>query len=98
MEYIITFFFGSIGGFGAEILIYRNSLKENSNGNKRNFKGLAYFFATISQILLGGIVAVAYLYDGTKLGAILAMNVGATAPILFGQWAKSNAPTISNDT
>lgn len=50
-----------------------------------------YWGTVIGMILAGGILALAYLRSGMQLNALLAINVGASAPLALRQ-AISNAP------
>ncbi len=50
-----------------------------------------YWWTVVGMILAGGILALAYVRSGMQLNALLAINVGASAPLALRQ-AISSAP------
>lgn len=50
-----------------------------------------YWSTVVGMIVVGGILALAYLRSGMQLNALLAINVGASAPLVLRQ-AISNVP------
>jgi hypothetical protein len=52
-----------------------------------------YWFVTIFMLLSGGVLVVAYLHSKIDIQPILALNVGASAPLLI-QTFVAQTPTI----
>jgi hypothetical protein len=79
----LIFVFGCLGGAAIELLRWwklREGLELPAYARKP-----AYWFLTIAMIIVGGLIAMAY---GTgKTNAILAMNLGASAPAIIGALA-----------
>lgn len=86
--------FGCIGGVASEILGLYNLRKSGPGQYPRYIKSWGYWVPTILMTLMGGGLAAAYTLDGTKLGAILSINIGASAPLAIGAFTK-NVPKIS---
>jgi hypothetical protein len=79
----LIFLFGCLGGVAVEVLRWfklRESDKLPVYAQKPG-----YWVITVVMILIGGVIAIAY---GTgKTTAILAMNLGASAPAIIGSLA-----------
>ena len=58
------------------------------------FKSWIYWLPTIAMIAAGGGLAAAYAASGSQLGPILAINVGASAPLILSTITAS-APDIT---
>jgi hypothetical protein len=55
------------------------------------FRSKFYWASVLGMIVVGGVLALAYLRAGMNLNALLAINVGASAPLALRQ-AISNVP------
>ena len=79
----LIFLFGCFGGAAIELLRWwklRESLEFPVYARRA-----AYWFLTIAMIVVGGLITMAYGIE--KTNAILAMNVGASAPAIIGALA-----------
>ena len=77
------FLFGCLGGVAIELLRWwklRESLEFPIYSKKP-----AYWALTVAMIVVGGLIALAYGIE--KTNAILAMNLGASAPAIIGSLA-----------
>lgn len=87
--------FGLIGGLGAEIAGLYNLRKLAPSQYPHYIKSFwRYWVPTFLMCLMGAVFAVGYVMDGTNLGTILTLNVGASAPLLIGTMTKQT-PNIS---
>jgi hypothetical protein len=84
---------GIIGGILAEVSKWypkRRSVKTELAG----IESLAwYFFLTTVMIFVGGFLVHIYTRTGIRFNDVLALNVGATAPLLLGLIAEK-APDL----
>jgi hypothetical protein len=53
-----------------------------------------YWLPTVAMIAAGGGLAAAYASSGSQIGPILALNIGASAPLILGSLS-SAAPDIT---
>ena len=72
------FVYGVFGGFAMELLGFYKIRHEARSPDW--LKSLLFWIPTILMILSGGILVVIYLKSNFWLNAILAVNVGASAP------------------
>lgn len=79
----VTFLFGCAGGLALELLRWWK-LRESDQFPEFS-KRWIYWALTIAMIIMGGLIAVAYGTDSTN--AVLAMNLGASAPAIIGALA-----------
>lgn len=83
MTILSAFFWGLVGGMLAEFMGWYK-LRYTFHKKKPDWtKSPFYWFMTVSMILIGGGVAAAYVHFGTQLTEFLAVNVGATAPLII---------------
>jgi predicted cobalt transporter CbtA len=75
---------GVCGGFLAELLgLFK--LRHQSPGNFPAWLKSPYYWVLSGlMIIAGGLLVVVYLKSGVSLQAILALNLGASAPLLIG--------------
>ena len=75
---------GIVGGFLGELLkFYRVRDEFHRTGWPRYAKNLPYWIITGLMILAGGLFVYAYESSGQQVNAILALNIGATAPLIL---------------
>jgi len=80
MEAIV---WGLIGGFLAE-LAGMVEVSRTSPGDRPYWvRSPFYWIVVMAKVLAGGIVVLAYDRSGMSLNAIVAMNVGASAPLAW---------------
>ena len=88
------FCYGVIGGFLAELFglwKLRHELREKLPPYLNSW---FYWVMTILMIGSGGLVALIYYKSGVALSPLLAVNVGASAPLIIGSLT-SAAPKIN---
>lgn len=83
------FFYGVVGGFLAELFALwklRHQLKGDLPPYLRSF---FYWLMTVLMITSGGIVTIVYCKSGVTLSPLVAVNVGASAPLIIGSLTAS---------
>jgi peptidoglycan/LPS O-acetylase OafA/YrhL len=86
------FGWGLLGGFIAELLgWFKLRHQDDLPQWSRNW---LYWIPTLVMILMGGALVVAYQRSDFKINAIMAINVGASAPLILGSLI-SQTPHIS---
>lgn len=87
------FAWGFLGGFLAELLgLFR--LRHTSPEDFPAWIATKYYWlVTVAMMLAGGFLVIAYLRSDVKINAIMAINLGASAPLLLGSLV-SQAPQI----
>lgn len=86
---MVIFALGLFGGMAVEALKWYK-LRESVNFPKYR-KSLFYWAITIVFIVIGGVLAWAYSIVGS-INALLAINVGASAPLIITGFAKTPPP------
>ena len=91
-----TFLWAAAGGLAAEALRWWRLVRNQREGATVNLPVYArsplYWGLTSVIVLSGGMLAVAYVASGLTLGPILAVNVGASAPLII-QGLAASAPS-----
>lgn len=90
-------FWGIVGGTGAELLGLFRLRHEAPESFPGWLETSFYWGVTISMILFGGLLVVAYLRSNMPINPILALNVGAAAPALLSSFM-AQAPRIEPGT
>jgi hypothetical protein len=88
------FSYGVLGGFFAELLGWFQLRKQAPASLPQYSKFWFYWGITLAMILAGGILVVIYLASDIPLKPILAVNIGASAPLLIGTFV-AQTPSIS---
>lgn len=78
-----TFLWGLFGGFGAEAVVWFGIRHQRPRDYPYWLKSPIYYLVASVMVLVGGIIAVAYSRSGTSLNAILAIQIGASAPLIL---------------
>lgn len=73
------------GGLMAEFVGIFELRHRVSNDLPHWFRSTFYWLTVVGMVLAGGFLALAYLRSGMSLNALLAMNVGASAPLALRQ-------------
>jgi hypothetical protein len=91
---VTAMIFGFLGGVAAEgMALYK--LRQCASSQYPDYLStFRYWVPTIFMTIMGGALAGAYALDGAQLGTILSMNIGASAPLIVGNWTKE-IPKIS---
>jgi hypothetical protein len=87
------FLFAVFGGFAANVIRLFDLVQTPRAERPKTFSDPLYFAQFVLLPLLGGGLAYAYQSGGTVLTPILAINIGASAPLIFKTLA-SAAPAI----
>ena len=95
MEAMNGFLFGILGGFLAELFGLFKLRQQAPQDLPVWLKSPFYWIITILMIAAGGVLVVVYLKSGIDLKPILAVNVGASAPLIIGTLiAQTPSPKI----
>lgn len=84
MEVMNGFLFGILGGFLAELFGLFKLRQQARQDLPLWFKSPFYWIVTILMIAAGGGLVVVYMKSGIDLKPIIAVNVGASAPLIIG--------------
>jgi hypothetical protein len=83
---------GFFGGLAAE-LVQWFSIRHSLHGKLPDWsRSPAYWVVTLLMAIAGGALVYVYHRSGTKMSPILALNVGASAPLLLGKIAQQADP------
>ena len=78
-----TFWWGLFGGVGAELAVIFALVHNLPAEYPYWLKSKVYWCLAVLMALAGGGVAAAYARSGTPLSALLAIQVGASAPLIL---------------
>ena len=84
---------GVVGGLAAELLRWFNLRDTLHNELPEWSRSWLYWLVTVFMSLVGGLLVYLYIQSGTKMSAILAFNIGISAPLILAKLA-SEAPPI----
>ena len=91
MEQQDGFIYGVLGGTFVVVLeLFRLRQTESL---PKYLKQPFYWAITLAMVLIGGVLVVVYLNSGFLLNPLLAIHVGAAAPLILGTLA-STAPSL----
>ena len=93
MTLLEGFMYGVIGGALAELLGLFKLRHEAPDAFPRWMSSVFYWVVTLLMIAAGGVLVVIYLKSKIDLQPIIAVNIGASAPLLLGAFV-SQAPHI----
>ena len=85
---------GVFGGVLAELLGLFKLRRESPETFPEWMKSVFYWSITVLMILAGGGLVVIYLRSGLSLSALIAVNIGASAPLILGTLV-SQTPSAS---
>ena len=77
------FFYGAVGGGLGELLGLFRLRHEVGQALPAYLRSWFYWIVTIGMIGAGGVLVVVYIKSGITLQPIIAVNVGASAPLLI---------------
>lgn len=78
------FGYGLLGGALAEVGVLFKLRQVAPKQRPEWIKSWFYWLITILMCLAGGVLVVAYLKSGVTIIPILAINIGASAPLILG--------------
>ena len=88
-----TLLYGIIGGAFAELLGLFKLRHRAPSRFPVWLKSWLYWSLTVSMILAGGALAVIYTKAGIELNPLIAVNIGASAPLIIGTFV-SQTPQV----
>lgn len=77
------FFWGLLGGFGAEMVGFFAIRRQNPHDFPYWIRSPKYYIIASIMILTGAAIALAYYRSGYDLNPILAIQIGASAPLIL---------------
>ena len=80
------FLYGLFGGVAIELVQWFGMRKDLYHGAPDWSKSWLYWLVTALMVIAGGGLAVAYAESGVQLTTILAINLGASAPLLLSRF------------
>lgn len=83
MTLLETFLWGLFGGFGAEVSVVFVLRHQGPKEFPHWLKSWIYYAIALVMAIFGGGIAVAYASSGITLNAILAIQIGASAPLIL---------------
>jgi hypothetical protein len=92
MEIMNGFLFGILGGFLAELLGLFRVRQQRPQDLPSWVRSPFYWVVTILMIAAGGVLVVVYMKSGIDLKPIIAVNVGASAPLIIGTLVAQTPP------
>lgn len=100
MSVLETFMWAVFGGVGAEVSVVFANRHRAPKDFPYWLKSWPYYVASGSMALFGGGIAAAYASSGTTLSAILAIQIGASAPLIFRKLSETipDTPKLPDPT
>lgn len=86
------FWFAVFGGFAVNVIRLADLAQTPQNERPRTFSDPLYLVQFAVLPFIGGVLAYAYQTGGTVLSPILAINVGASAPLILKNLASALPP------
>lgn len=83
MSGIEIFIWGMVGGVGAEMVGVFGIRRQNPNDFPYWINSPKYYIIAFIMVIIGAAVALAYYRSGFKLNPILAIQIGASAPLIL---------------
>ena len=91
LEYFI---YGIFGGLLAELLGLYKLRTQAPSAFPSYLRSKFYWLVTIAMILAGGVLVLIYNKSGLELKPIIAVNIGASAPLILGTLIQTTPPKI----
>ena len=86
------FLYGMFGGFLAELLGLFKLRRQTLASLPEWLKSPFYWLVTGMMIFAGGVLVAVYLKSKIPLNPLLAVNVGASAPLIIGSFVEQTPP------
>lgn len=84
MSTLAGFGWGVVGGVFAELLGLWKLRQQAPSSLPEWLRSWWYWLITLAMIVAGGVLVVIYVESGISLQPIIAVNVGASAPLIIG--------------
>jgi len=88
MMEITAIVFAALGGFAVQSLNLLE-IRFLPPEDRPDFRVWYQWVPYIISPFLGALIAAGYVFSNITLNPILALNVGASAPVVFRQWARA---------
>jgi hypothetical protein len=88
------FLYGIFGGLLAELLGLYKLRTQAPAAFPSYLRSAFYWVVTIGMILAGGVLVWIYNKSGLDLKPIIAVNIGASAPLILGSLVQTKPPEI----
>lgn len=85
MQILEIFLWGIFGGFLAELAGLFEIRRSAPQDLPLWMKSLTYWIITCLMILSGGLLVVLYVRSGASIDALVAVNIGASAPLVISR-------------
>ena len=95
MTLVQLFWLGALGGFFTELLGHYKMREMAPDAFPKYLKSPYYWVVTVLMVLSGGGLAAIYAASKIDLTAIVAVNIGASAPLILGAFARRPPPEIN---
>lgn len=89
------FWLGVLGGFFTKLLGHYKMREAAPEAFPKYLKSFYYWIVTILMVLSGGALAAIYAASKIDLTPIVAVNIGASAPLILGALARKAPPEIN---
>ena len=83
MSETATFLYAGFGGLAAEVAVIFALRQRFPDEAPHYLRSVLYYLISVAMAASGGVVALAYAGSGTSLNPILAIQIGASAPLLL---------------
>ena len=90
------FIFTAFGGLAINLLRLFEISKLPKSERPKTFSDWLYSLQFFVMPLIGGVLALAYSMSGIRLTPILAINIGASAPLILKTFASAALPEITH--
>lgn len=94
METYHLIYWGLIGGIAPEFIAFYKLRKKPTIQLPAHYHRVFFWTITFLMIVAGGGLVYLYTVSGAVLTQMLAVNIGATAPLIIGKFSE-NIPEIS---
>ena len=98
MVELLGFVYGFLGGLFAELLGLFELRRQDPKDLPQWLRSPFYWLVTLMMAGAGGLLVVIYIQSDISLKPILAVNVGASAPLIIRMLASQATPPIDSGT
>jgi hypothetical protein len=97
LEGVLTLLFAIFGGFAVQIINLIELRSVSIQNRPKTFSDPLFVLQFFIFPIMGGVLAYAYEQSGTSFTPILAINIGASAPLILRSFA-TVIPTVDSKT
>lgn len=88
------FVYGAFGGVLAEFLRWFDLREKLAESCPKFARSWVYWLLTLGMVVIGGILVVVYMHSGVSFNSFLALNIGASAPLILSRMSR-HAPDVN---